>query len=107
MQGFADIETRRSMVSAAMRVRKFLRIKVADCADFEFLKDNLLLILAFFQNLKNIHGTAASSLSLSKFLAVELGQPIAHKFREASDGSGVLKKGQTSIFNNDVSYFKY
>jgi len=90
IQGFESMDERIQLVQSAMNVRKFLRIKVADCADFEFLKDNLLLIIAFFQNLqcifdqnqtKIVEKNNGRVLTLSEFLREELGQPIAHKFR--------------------------
>merc|ERR1712050_348116 len=52
--GLFPLEKRREMVQGALSVRRFLRVKVADDADMDLLKDSLRLILAFFQNLDTL-----------------------------------------------------
>ncbi|CAD7946764.1 unnamed protein product [Amoebophrya sp. A25] len=100
------METRKQMVRQALKVRKFLRVKVADDADMDLLKDSLQLILAFMQNLHQFmrmladKGEIAASMPCSKFIVQKLGEPFKHKFRDGPAQGG-------SIFDNDRDYFKY
>lgn len=98
------LDERKKMVLQALRVRKFLRVKVADDADLDLLKDSLQLILAFFQNLDALMARLEGEGQLQQntrqtFIFAQLGEPFKHKFREGPQGP--------SIFENDRDYFKY
>mmetsp|Transcript_24515 Transcript_24515/g.61694 ORF Transcript_24515/g.61694 Transcript_24515/m.61694 type:complete len:1090 (+) Transcript_24515:99-3368(+) len=104
------LETRREMVREALNVRRFLRVKVADDADMDLLKDSLSLILAFFQNLSCLmtglraKGAIREDMQTHEFILEKMGVPFAHKFREGTAGPG---NSGPSIFENDRDYFKY
>ncbi|CAD7950480.1 unnamed protein product [Amoebophrya sp. A120] len=101
------MEQRKQMVRQALAVRKFLRVKVADDADMDLLKDSLSLILAFFQNLDRLmlslkdKSVIEPNMQRDEFILKKMGVPFAHKFREGPPAGG------KSIFENDRDYFKY
>eukprot|EP00392_Amoebophrya_sp_AT5.2_P002381 g2386.t1 len=116
------LETRREMVREALNVRRFLRVKVADDADMDLLKDSLSLILVMKRrtsagnandgalNLSCLmtglraKGAIREDMQTHEFILEKMGVPFAHKFREGTAGPG---NSGPSIFENDRDYFKY